>query len=38
MSRLSRARSRLQALLDEPVRSAAPPASVTPVSTLRRLK
>lgn len=39
MSRLSRGRSRLQALLDAPARPAAqPPAACTPVSTLRRLK
>jgi RNA polymerase sigma-70 factor (ECF subfamily) len=39
MSRLSRGRSRLQALLDAPARPAGePPAACTPLSNLRRLK
>ena len=39
MSRLSRARSRLQTLLDAPARSAGQnPVSSTPVSTLHRIK
>jgi RNA polymerase sigma-70 factor (ECF subfamily) len=39
MSRLSRGRSRLQALLDTPVKAAGqPPVACTPVSNLHRLK